>query len=298
VLDVDWELDTFTSSLTSLAPRSVEAYRSDLQGFSNWAAQVGVSDPLHVDRITLRRYLAHLNDAGIAPRSIRRKVSALRRYFDWLQRTGRLTSNPAGNLRGPAGESRLPRVLQRDELEHLLGERPDSMSGPKRRAPAWRAARDRAVVELLYGTGIRVSELCGLRLADGELRSQAIVVWGKGSRERRVPVGEPVIDAVVDWLQVRDAELADSSTDALFVNERGRPLTPRDVRRILDRLSMRPTHPHALRHTYATHLLDGGADLRAVQELLGHRDVATTQRYTHVSRERLKNVYNRAHPRA
>jgi site-specific recombinase XerD len=155
------------------------------------------------------------------------------------------------------------------------------------------------VLELLYGSGMRISELCGLDASDVDLIAGAAVVWGKGARQRRVPVGEPAADAVRGWLRHRhEAPGIAAHEVALFVNERGKRLTPRDVRRILDRRAPSPTHPHALRHTFATHLLDHGADLRVVQELLGHRDVATTQRYTHVSKERLKTVYRQTHPRA
>jgi site-specific recombinase XerD len=160
------------------------------------------------------------------------------------------------------------------------------------------------VLELLYGSGLRVSEVCGLTVEDLDLRRGWLSVWGKGSKQRRVPLSAPAVDALRAWVRSgRTAALtawpsAGGAHDALFVNRRGRPLTPRDVRRILDHRSPVPTHPHALRHTYATHLLDGGADLRAVQELLGHADLATTQIYTHVSRERLRRVFDATHPRA
>jgi site-specific recombinase XerD len=191
----------------------------------------------------------------------------------------------------------LPRVLTALELATLLDEpsaRVDADPEPVR-------LRDDAVLELLYGGGLRVGELCGLRVGEIRLPARSLVVLGKGAKERVVPLGEPALDALAGWLRSgRPAfeALAPDMTDALFLNRRGRPLTPRDVRRILDRRALAPTHPHALRHTYATHLLDGGADLRVVQELLGHADVATTQVYTHVSRERLRQVYDQAHPRA
>jgi site-specific recombinase XerD len=143
-----------------------------------------------------------------------------------------------------------------------------------------------------------VSELCSLQLGGVRLGERALTVWGKGAKERRVPLGDPAADALARWLAVRSEVVPPEAGEVLFANERGRPLTPRDVRRVIDRRSPTPTHPHALRHTFATHLLDGGADLRAVQELLGHSDVATTQRYTHVSRERLRSAYRKSHPRA
>jgi site-specific recombinase XerD len=190
-------------------------------------------------------------------------------------------------------------VLDRRDLDQLLeGPLPED-------EPEWRRRRDDAVLELLYGSGLRVSELCGLDHGSVDFARGAVVVWGKGSKERQVPMSEPAADALRRWLPMRadvlvaeTGEPGEAPNPALFGNERGRRLTPRDVRRIVDRRSPTPTHPHALRHSFATHLLDGGADLRAVQELLGHSDVATTQRYTHVSRERLRAAYRSAHPRA
>jgi site-specific recombinase XerD len=155
------------------------------------------------------------------------------------------------------------------------------------------------VIELLYGSGLRVSELCSLEIDSIDVRNNTVTVMGKGSKERRIPVSEPSIDAVKSWVKLR-REVVDEERDsvALFLNSRGGRLAPRDVRRIIDERALTPTHPHALRHTFATHLLDNGADLRAVQELLGHSDVATTQRYTQVSKERLKSAYGASHPRA
>ena len=160
--------------------------------------------------------------------------------------------------------------------------------------------RDDAVLELLYGSGLRVAELCGLSPGDVDLDRGLVTVWGKGAKQRRVPMSAPAVEAVRGWLERGRAELADERTppDALLVNRVGRRLGTRDVRRIVDHRASAPTHPHALRHTYATHLLDGGADLRVVQELLGHADLSTTQHYTHVSKERLRSVHEATHPRA
>ena len=165
--------------------------------------------------------------------------------------------------------------------------------------PEWKSTRDTAVIELLYGSGLRVSELCSLDVDSIDARNNTVTVMGKGSKERRIPVSEPSIGAVKSWVKLR-REVVDEEREsaALFLNSRGGRLAPRDVRRIIDERALTPTHPHALRHTFATHLLDNGADLRAVQELLGHSDVATTQRYTQVSKERLKSAYGASHPRA
>jgi len=245
-----------------------------------------------VKRATVRRYLAHLTTRKFARRSIARKTAAIRRYYRWLVASGFAEIDPTSGVSVPAGAGRLPRVLDQRELSGLLDAPLDADE------PDWRRRRDDAVLELLYGSGLRVGELCGLQVSSVSVDAAAAHVWGKGAKERRVPISEPAARAVSRWLVIRHDVLPAEAGDVMFGNERGRPLTPRDVRRIVDRRSPSPTHPHALRHTFATHLLDGGADLRAVQELLGHTDVATTQRYTHVSRERLSAAYREAHPRA
>ena len=293
----DWDLDGFTSSLTSLAETSIRAYRQDLQSFVTWAERAGVERPEQVDRRLLRRYVAYLTTLGRARRTIARHVASLRRYFDWLRRRGRIEVDPSARLAAPGADGRLPRVLRRDELEVLLDDGPPATDDPVEAAVA---LRDRAVLEILYGSGLRVSELCGLRPQDVDLARTRLTVLGKGSKERVVPLSPPAAEALRTWLAAGRRVLATTDTpdDAVFVNRRARPLSPRDVRRILDRRASGPAHPHALRHTFATHLLDGGADLRAVQELLGHADLATTQLYTHVSRERLRGVLETTHPRA
>lgn len=214
----------------------------------------------------------------------------MRRWLDWLVRSGRLVDNPALAVSTPRGARRLPRILNADELGTLLGD----ASSPPTSAPIAPALelRDRCVVELLYGSGLRVSELCGLDRAGIDLAQRRILVLGKGSKERHVPLSNPSVELLAAWLAVG------ATGPELFVNQRGSRLTPRDVRRIIDRRTGSSTHPHALRHTFATHLLDGGADLRVVQELLGHSDLSTTQIYTHVSKERLRSVYDATHPRA
>jgi site-specific recombinase XerD len=294
---VAWDLDEFTSSLTGLAPASVTAYRRDLEAFVVWAGRLGLADPEGVERLTLRRYVAHLTTRGYARRTIARHVASLRRYFDWLRRRGRIEVDPSARLSAPGHDGRLPRVLRRDEIEVLLDDGPPPTDDPVEAAVA---QRDTAVLEILYGSGLRVAEVCGLRREDVDLAQARLTVWGKGSKQRTVPLSEPAVLALRSWLQAGRAVLVDADTPAevVFVNRRANPLTPRDVRRILDRRADGPAHPHALRHTFATHLLDGGADLRAVQELLGHADLATTQLYTHVSRERLRGVLETTHPRA
>jgi integrase/recombinase XerC len=304
VRGVAWRLDEFCRSLTSLAPSTVEAYARDLRAFTTWATRLGLDDPAAVDRRTLRRHLAYMATRGQARRSIARRASALRRYYGWLVRTGRLDHDPSNGLSAPKGEARLPRVLRPDELRTLLrdspgddGVRTDStLDG----LDAVVRCRDDALLELLYGSGLRIAEATGLDVDELDLDRGRVVVWGKGGKQRTVPLSDPTVTALRRWLAEGRERLAAVGTPAgaVFLNRRGRRLTPRDARRILDRRAAEPTHPHALRHTFATHLLDGGADLRVVQELLGHADVATTQRYTHVSKERLRTVFDATHPRA
>ena len=287
-----WRIDEFASALTSLADNTVSSYTSDLRSFAEWCARSDLHDPALVKRTTIRRYLAHLTTRRFARRTIARKVAAMRRYYRWLVAGGFAATDPTSAVSVPAGDGRLPRVLDQRELSGLLDGSVDDDE------PEWRRRRDDAVLEVLYGSGLRVGELCGLDVSSLALAQNAATVWGKGSKERRVPLSEPAVVALRRWLEVRSDVLTAQHGDALFGNERGKRLATRDVRRIVDRRSPTPTHPHALRHSFATHLLDGGADLRAVQELLGHSDVATTQRYTHVSRERLSAAYREAHPRA
>ena len=218
----------------------------------------------------------------------------LRRYFDWARRAGMVELDPTAGLSAPRGAATLPRVLTGSELEGLV----DGGVRIDRDDPT--ELRDRAVVELLYGSGLRVSELCGLTRDDLRGDPGTISVWGKGSKQRVVPVSDAAQEALAAWMRSGRSHFVTAETpdDVVFLNARGRGLGPRDVRRLLDRRGTTPTHPHALRHTFATHLLDGGADLRSVQELLGHADLATTQIYTRVSRERLREVHRSTHPRA
>ncbi len=292
---VGWHLDDFARSLTAVSAATVAAYGRDLRAFTVWAERLGLEGPAQVERQTLRRYLAFMATRGNARRTIARRASALRRYFRWLARAGLIGVDPAAGLSAPKGEARLPRVLRADELRALLAPPADD-GGPGGAV----ALRDTALLELLYGSGLRVAEATALDVDELDLARQRMVVWGKGGKQRTVPLSEPAVAALRRWLTDGRAALVTALTPApaVFLNARGRRLTPRDARRIVDRRSSAPTHPHALRHSFATHLLDGGADLRIVQELLGHADVATTQRYTHVSKERLRSVFDATHPRA
>ncbi|NBS36391.1 MAG: tyrosine recombinase XerC [Actinobacteria bacterium] len=294
-LDLErWNLDAFVVSLTAAAPNTVGAYHRDVRLFAEWVARHGVHAPTKVTKSHIRSYVAFLTTSRMARRSIARKKAALTRYFGWLTRNRKIKIDPTLGVKTPGDKGRLPKVLTAEQLRALLETHPDDH-------PRWRHLRDDAVVELLYGSGLRVSELCSLDVDSIDARRGTVRVMGKGSKERIVPVSKPSVDSVREWIPLRREVVRDSDEHdsvALFVNHRGKRISPRDVRRLIDDRALSPTHPHALRHTFATHLLDNGADLRAVQELLGHADVATTQRYTHVSKERLKTAYGASHPRA
>ena len=301
-----WRLEGFVMSLTSTSPATIAAYQSDLVSFVEWAERGGLVGPEEVSRQTLRRYIAFLSTRGMARRTIARKAASLRRYFRWLHRLGTVSVDPSVGLSTPKGESKVPRVLNHSDLNRILevdpGAAGPAASGPRVDPGVARAVvlRDTAVLELLYGSGLRVAELCALSAPDMDLIRRVVTVWGKGSKQRRVPMGEPSVEAVGAWLEGGRPLLVREGTpaDAAFLGVRGGRLNVREVRRILDARSASPVHPHALRHTFATHLLDGGADLRVVQELLGHASLDTTQVYTHVSKERLLQAYERSHPRA
>jgi len=292
-----WNIDDFIGSMTAASSNTTSAYVTDVKQFAEWVARQKITSPHNVTREVVRQYLSFLTTNRQAKRTVTRKLAAIRRYFDWLVRNKKIKTDPTAGVRTPSGTGRLPKVLTKEQLDALL-------TCSDTEVPAWKSARDTAVIELLYGSGLRVSELCSLDIDSIETRNNTVTVMGKGAKQRRIPVSQPSVRAVKDWMKLR-SEVIDArdarDTDvqvALFLNSRGRRLAPRDVRRLIDERALTPTHPHALRHTFATHLLDNGADLRAVQELLGHSDVATTQRYTQVSKERLKSAYFASHPRA
>lgn len=300
---MSWAVDEFVASLAGASANTVEAYEGDVRQFVAWAERGGCPTPDRLDRATLRRYLAYLTTRQFARRSVARKAASLRAYLRFLSRRGVVSSDPGRSLRAPKGEARLPRVPRQSEAEGMIdaaaaADLEDGDAGGA--AVAW---RDLAVLEVLYGAGLRVSECCGLTLESVDTERGFLTVLGKGAKERRVPLGEPARAAMRGYLEHGRPQLVTDRTppDAVFLNARGRRLTTRDARRIVACHPLpdgQALHPHALRHAYATHLLERGADLRAVQELLGHSDLATTQIYTHLTRERLRAVYDATHPRA
>jgi len=288
-----WRVEEYRRTLR-VADRSVatqRAYASDVARFVAWALDQNWTGPGDVTRRGLRGYLAHMTAHGDERSSIARRRASLRGYFAWLVERGSLTESPAARLSAPRPNVTLPRLVVREQLDVLL----DESWGEDE----W-AVRDRAVCEVLYGAGLRVSELCDLDLDSVDYGAGLVRVVGKGRKERIVPLHAKGLAAVRLWAEdARDDVVTPASPrEALFLNRRARRLGPRDVRRLLDqRVARGHVHPHALRHTYATHLLEGGADLRVVQELLGHESLTTTQLYTHVSKSRLQKVHRQTHPR-
>jgi integrase/recombinase XerD len=277
-----------------LSPRTQEAYGKDLDRFAEYADVKGVAAPLDITARTLREYVYHLKDLGLSPASIRRNVSALRTYFRFLTGDGIVVRDPSERLETPKRWRELPDVLTVDEVQRLIAAPTldDNM-----------VFRDRALLELAYGAGLRVSEWITLGVRDLVLEEGLVRVFGKGSKERLVPIGRSAIGAVAVYLrELRPKLEKGEGKGILFLNARGRPLTRMGAWKILrgyvERAGItKHVSPHTLRHSFATHLLEGGADLRAVQEMLGHVDISTTQIYTHVDREYLRQVHRSYHPR-
>ncbi|HEX2641981.1 MAG TPA: tyrosine recombinase XerC [Thermoanaerobaculia bacterium] len=287
----------------NVSPETLRAYDLDLRKFLAFLAEfLGRApediQPGDADTLAVRSFLAALTRDGLGKRSQGRTLSAVRSLFRYACREGVLAANPAQTVRTPKQPKTLPRHLRPGEIENLI-EAPVAGEGPL-------ALRDRAILELLYAAGLRVSELVGLDWRAIDLSARVLRVVGKGRKERMVPFGRPAADALRAWLEVWEAVRAGKGgedDEPVFLNNLGGRLTDRSVRRVIDRwveqaAVARGVHPHTLRHTFATHLLENGADLRAIQELLGHSSLSTTQKYTHLEVDRLLTVYRGAHPRA
>jgi integrase/recombinase XerD len=288
----DPDVDGFLALLaTRRAPRTVDAYRRDLAQVAAWR------DGRVAETTTeeLERWLAELRAAGVAPSTVARRVAALRAFFRHEMLLGKRQDNPAAALALPKRHRTLPRTLSPAEAERLI----DAANGTSPRA-----LRDRALVELLYGAGLRVSEATGLQRRSVDLDERVVRALGKGSKERLVPLGRPAVDALRRYVAIGRPHLDVRNRPELFLNARGGPLTRAGafliLRKLADKAGLEPqrVHPHLLRHSFATHLLEGGADLRSVQEMLGHADLSTTELYTHVSDRRRRELYFRAHPHA
>ena len=273
------------------SPATLRAYSADLRQLDRWLAAAGRS-PDSADELLMRRFAAHLGTLRYAPATAARKLSAARGAYAFMLDRGLVARNPAALVPGPRQVRKLPATLSETEVEQLL-DRPVT--------PEPRRLRDRAMIELLYGCGLRAAEACGLRLADVHADEATVRVTGKGGKERIVPLGGAGADALHRYLVEGRPHLGATESDHLFVSVRGRPLGPTDVRRAvrreLDAAGVAQRSPHAFRHTFATHLLEHGADLRSIQHLLGHASVGTTQVYTHVSVRHLRAAHAASHPR-
>ncbi|MGZ4609045.1 MAG: tyrosine recombinase XerC [Actinomycetes bacterium] len=282
-----------------LSPHSVRAYTADVASLLDHAVRMSRREVTQLDLPVLRSWLARQATSGLARTTLARRAAAARTFTAWLTRTGRTAADAGALLATPRSGRSLPGVLRQDEASALLDVAAVAADDDR---PS--RVRDVAVLEVLYASGIRVSELCGLDIDDVDWARRVIRVLGKGAKERVVPLGNPAIRAVQRWLDAgRPAMVVSDSGPALFLGARGRRIDPRTVRRVVHELLAHvpgapDLGPHGLRHSAATHLIEGGADLRSVQELLGHATLATTQIYTHVSVDRLKATYDQAHPRA
>ena len=282
-----------------LSRNTLEAYRSDLQQYGEFLARRG-TDPLEVMPVDLAAFVSELAEGGegrpaVAPATLQRKIACLRSFYRHLRRDGILDRDPTSELRAPRARQRLPKVLSRDEVARLL---------QQPRGSSTAAIRDRALLETMYACGLRASEAIGLELSDVDLEAGILRARGKGSKERIVPIGTKAIESLVEYLDnARPRLVGNRDESRLFVNLRGGGLSRQGLYKIVQGharsagLEQRMS-PHTLRHTFATHLLAGGCDLRSLQEMLGHADIGTTQVYTHLSAERLRDVYFDAHPRA
>ncbi|MGM0767843.1 MAG: tyrosine recombinase XerC [Pseudomonadota bacterium] len=274
------------------SPRTCDSYQRDLQRFGEWLLGRGTADWSGVSGHDLRRYVAWLSQESLSGRSIARHLSAIRRFYQYLLREKRVRDNPAVDIRAPKSGRRLPKVADVDQLNHLLNANPDDPL----------EVRDLSMFELMYSCGLRLSELAGLDLDAVDARGGEVRVLGKGNKERVLPVGSKALQALSAWLAVRPA-LAAESEPALFVSQRGGRLSNRSIQARLGRWGVvkgadQRLHPHMLRHSFASHMLESSGDLRAVQELLGHADIATTQVYTHLDFQHLARVYDQSHPRS
>jgi integrase/recombinase XerC len=282
----------------NLADNSIVGYVSDLKSFLAHIEKLGISEFSELKLTHIRSWLANLQSTGATRATLARRIVSMRAFTYWAASQGWITEDIGAQLAIPKPHKTLPDVLNLAQTEIVLA----AIAAKAGEDPTPLNIRDLAIIEVLYASGIRVSELCGLNFADFDTARNTLQVIGKGNKQRVVPIGIPAVKALADWLKVGRPELANnSSADAIFIGSRGKRIDQRTVREVVyDAMAAIGSHmsPHGLRHTAATHLLEGGADLRTVQEILGHASLATTQIYTHVSPKRLQTAYQQAHPRA
>lgn len=283
------------SSEKRYSPLTVSSYEHDLHDFITWLEKQAAAAEASLGSVQtwqVRQWISHLHRKGLSGKSLQRKLSSIRRFYRFLLRENLIEHNPVVDVQSPKHARKLPDTLDAETLDRLLDIEPDDLL----------AVRDRALMELLYSSGLRLAELVGLNIHDVDQRQQQVRVIGKGSKERYVPVGRVALAALQEWLQQRGGLAAHGET-ALFVSKRGTRLHPRSVQFRLDHWRLQQgleqhVHPHKLRHSFASHMLESSGDLRAVQEMLGHADISTTQIYTHLDFQHLASVYDKAHPRA
>lgn len=267
-----------------LSPHTVVNYQKDLQQFFDYAKA-------SKEAFSVQSFLSQLFRQGKSPKTIQRKLSSLRQYFNYLVNEGLIDNDPTAGIKAPKAPQKLPNLLDVDEISHLLHFDPDD----------WFSVRDKAMIEVFYSTGCRLAELAGLNVNDLDFSRQTVLVTGKGNKQRLLPLGQKAIEAVNVWLKARDDK--NPNDEAVFINQKGGRLTHRSIQLRLEKLaksqaSQQKLHPHMLRHSFASHLLESSSDIRAIQELLGHADISTTQVYTHLDFQYLAKAYDKAHPRA
>ncbi|VAX07466.1 Site-specific tyrosine recombinase XerC [hydrothermal vent metagenome] len=275
-----------------LSSHTLSNYQRDLQRLAGWCLEHEITQWDELSQQQLRTYIAYRHRLGISGKSLQRELSSLRSLYRYLQREGQAENNPAQGVRAPKSPAKLPQTMDADQLGHLLDLPVDDPL----------AIRDRAMMEFFYSSGLRLAELVALNLADIDLADATVEIMGKGAKARRAPIGRKAREALRRWLKVR-LDMASSEVQALFVSQRGQRISPRSVQQRLHKRAVEgeaatDLHPHMLRHSFASHILESSSDLRAVQELLGHADISTTQIYTHLDFQHLAKVYDASHPRA
>lgn len=286
----------YLQSEKQLSPRTRSSYENDLAKLDEFCAQHKPDGHRQLDAQHIRQLVASQHRAGLSGRSLQRMLSGIRTFYNYLQKNGRVKANPASGIRAPKSPKPLPKTLDVDQVSQLLDIPGDS----------WLEIRDRAMFELFYSSGLRLSELTNVNLVDIDLRNGSIRVTGKGKKTRELPVGRFACDAINAWLKIRGNAVpknTEADHQALFISKQGKRIHPRTVQERLKHHSaqrgiMNPVNPHMLRHSFASHMLESSSDLRAVQELLGHANISTTQVYTHLDFQHLAKIYDKAHPRA
>jgi len=295
-MNIQDSVEHFLHHLTTekqLSPNTVDSYARDLAKLIDQIENLPSSTPESIDNFAIRQAMSQLHRKGLSGRSIQRWLSAMRSYFRYCIRQNWCKNNPADDVRAPKSPKPLPKTMDVDEVGQLLKFKRDD----------WMGVRDRAILELLYSSGLRISELCNMDIYDLDLAGASLRVTGKGSKSRDLPVGRHALEALRNWLKVRTDKTTLDSGQAMFISSRGTRISPRSVQKQLRNYGIsqginNPLSPHMLRHSFASHMLESSGDLRAVQELLGHADISTTQVYTHLDFQHLAKVYDTAHPRA